>query len=54
MNLGTIFQEASIKVKGIGGGHDVAAGAQLPEEAGSKFLMLVDHQVGEILREKSS
>lgn len=54
LNLGTIFQEASIKVKGIGGGHDVAAGAQLPEEAGSKFLKLVDHQVGEILREKSS
>ncbi len=46
LNLGEIFQEASTRLHGRGGGHDAAAGAQLPKGAESEFIRFVDQQVG--------
>lgn len=52
LNLGTIFQEASVRFNGRGGGHDVAAGAQLPRGIENEFIKFVDHQVGATLHAK--
>jgi len=49
VNLGTIFQEASEKLSGIGGGHDVAAGAQVPSGSEGEFADLVEKLVKENL-----
>ena len=46
LNLGDIMRQAAEKVKGIGGGHKIAAGASIPsnkineflDEAGFRFL----------------
>jgi RecJ-like exonuclease len=48
LNLGKIFQGTSARFNGIGGGHDIAAGAKLPEGTESEFIKLVDDQVGAI------
>jgi single-stranded-DNA-specific exonuclease len=53
LNLGTILQEASSEFGGIGGGHDVAAGAQLPEKFADDFIQLVDQLVGSSLNEEA-
>jgi len=45
VNLGTIFQEASEKLSGRGGGHDVAAGAQIPSGNEGEFAELVEELV---------
>jgi RecJ-like exonuclease len=52
LNLGTIFQEASSKFSGTGGGHDVAAGAQLPQKFTDAFVQLIDQMVGLSLNKK--
>jgi RecJ-like exonuclease len=52
LNLGTIFQEASSEFGGTGGGHDVAAGAQLPQKFAEGFVQLIDQMVGSSLNEK--
>ncbi len=49
LNLGSIFQEASAEVGGLGGGHDVAAGAQIPQTGADAFLQRVDRSVGAVL-----
>jgi single-stranded-DNA-specific exonuclease len=49
LNLGTIFQEASSEFGGLGGGHDVAAGAQLPQACADAFVQRVDRLVGSSL-----
>lgn len=45
LNLGDIMQFASEKYSGRGGGHDVAAGAQIPIENVDSFIKLVDELV---------
>jgi single-stranded-DNA-specific exonuclease len=49
LNLGKILQTASEKFSGRGGGHDVAAGAQIPTKDVEAFLKLVDKLVKEQL-----
>ncbi len=49
LNLGAIFQEASAEVGGMGGGHDVAAGAQIPQAGADTFVQRVDRSVGAVL-----
>jgi len=39
--------EAAEKFQGRGGGHDIAAGAYLPEELEPGFIELVDKLIGE-------
>ena len=46
LNLGEIFQEASTRFHGRGGGHDAAAGAQLPKGTEGEFIRFIDQQVG--------
>jgi len=54
MNLGEILRVAAEKCSGRGGGHDIAAGAQLPVQNMDLFIRLVDElvkkQVEEIAR----
>jgi RecJ-like exonuclease len=45
LNLGEIMQTASEKYSGRGGGHDVAAGAQIPIKNVDPFIKLVDELV---------
>ncbi len=52
LNLGILFQEASARFHGRGGGHDVAAGAQLPIGIEGEFIRFVDKQVGVTLHVK--
>lgn len=54
LNLGEIMQTASEKFGGRGGGHDIAAGAQVPIENVEEFLTLVDKLVGEQLRKNDA
>ena len=51
LNLGSIFHEASGLCKGIGGGHDVAAGAQVPSGREMEFTRFVDERVGVLLQQ---
>jgi len=46
LNLGKIMIEAAKKYSGRGGGHNIAAGAFIPEEAEEKFLETIDELVG--------
>lgn len=50
VNLGEIMQEAAEKFQGKGGGHNVAAGAQVPIEDINEFLKIVNELVGKRLR----
>ncbi|MCS7096007.1 MAG: DHH family phosphoesterase [Nitrososphaerota archaeon] len=49
VNLGKIMQIAAGKCLGKGGGHDVAAGAQVPVENVDAFIKLVNELVGKAL-----
>ena len=49
VNLGEIMQIAAEKCLGKGGGHDVAAGAQIPIENVDAFIKLVNELVGKQL-----
>jgi len=49
-NLGEIMRIAAEKFSGQGGGHDIAAGAQIPLEERERFLKFVDESVKEELR----
>ncbi len=49
-NIGEIMREASERFSGTGGGHDVAAGAQVPIKSREAFLRLVDELVSESLK----
>jgi len=52
LNLGEILRVAAEKHSGKGGGHDVAAGAQVPVKNMKPFVKLVDELVRERLEEK--
>ncbi len=47
IHLGAVMMEAAEKFQGRGGGHDIAAGAYLPEELEPEFIELVDKLIGE-------
>ena len=49
VNLGQIFHEATEKTGGVGGGHDVAAGAEFSVEDMAEFIRIVDESVGRVL-----
>jgi RecJ-like exonuclease len=51
LNLGEILRVAAEKYSGKGGGHDVAAGAQVPAEDIESFVKLVDELVKKSLEE---
>jgi single-stranded-DNA-specific exonuclease len=46
INLGEIMQVAAEKYHGNGGGHNIAAGAQVPTESIDSFIKTVDELVG--------
>jgi len=46
LNLAEAMSLSAEKVQGVGGGHNVAAGATIPPEAKEEFLELVDATVG--------
>ena len=46
LNLGEIMRVAAEKFGGTGGGHDIAAGAQVPLKDAEDFVKLVDELVG--------
>jgi RecJ-like exonuclease len=50
INLGEIMQVAAEKCQGKGGGHNVAAGAQVPIEKISDFIDVVNELVGKQLK----
>ena len=50
LNLAVAISQAAEKVGGVGGGHNVAAGATIPLEAKGEFLELMDGLVGRQLR----
>ena len=49
LDLGDVMMRAAEPFEGRGGGHDIAAGAFLPEENREDFLLMVDGLVGEQL-----
>jgi len=51
VNLGEVMEAAAEKCQGNGGGHNVAAGAQVPLDKIEDFLKIVDDLVGKQLRE---
>ena len=50
IDLGEIIGKAAKLVKGRGGGHDIAAGAEIPKVKKALFIMEVDRIAGEALR----
>jgi Single-stranded DNA-specific exonuclease len=49
LDLAVAMCDAATAVGGEGGGHDVAAGATIPEGTASAFVEAVDERVGEQL-----
>ena len=47
LNLGSIMAEAS-KFDGVGGGHDVAAGARVPPQRLNEFLKVIEDRLREV------
>jgi len=52
VNLGNIMQAAAEKCQGNGGGHNIAAGAQVPLEKISSFISIVNELVAKQLQGK--
>jgi RecJ-like exonuclease len=50
VNLGEVMQVAAEKFHGKGGGHNIAAGAQVPEEDIDKFVSVVNELIGRQLK----
>ncbi len=50
LNLAEAISRAAESVGGVGGGHNVAAGATIPPEARDEFLELIDAIVGDQIR----
>ncbi|MHC1680417.1 MAG: DHH family phosphoesterase [Methanomassiliicoccales archaeon] len=46
IHLGEAMKQASLKVKGAGGGHNVAAGATIPKRKIKAFLEALDEEIG--------
>jgi nanoRNase/pAp phosphatase (c-di-AMP/oligoRNAs hydrolase) len=45
VNLGTLMRDAAEAVKGVGGGHTMAAGARIPSGEADNFASLVSGKV---------
>ena len=52
VNLGEVMKAAAEKCEGNGGGHDIAAGGQVPLEEVHRFIGIVNELVGEQLKGK--
>ncbi|MGD0029536.1 MAG: DHH family phosphoesterase [Candidatus Bathyarchaeia archaeon] len=50
LNLGDVMQEAAEKCEGKGGGHNIAAGAQVPLDKIDTFIRIVNDLVGQRLK----
>jgi RecJ-like exonuclease len=50
VNLGEVMQAAAEKCSGKGGGHNIAAGAQIPMENINIFIRIIDDLIGKQLR----
>ncbi len=46
LNLSVALGEAAAAVGGVGGGHDIAAGATIPEGREDEFLAILDKKIG--------
>ncbi len=49
VHLGEAMKQAAMQVKGVGGGHNVAAGATIPKKKIKTFLEALDKEIGEQL-----
>lgn len=47
VHLGEAMKQAALQVKGVGGGHNVAAGATVPKRKIKAFLEALDKEIGE-------
>ncbi|MGP3667187.1 MAG: DHHA1 domain-containing protein [Candidatus Bathyarchaeota archaeon] len=54
LNLGLIMQEVSEKFDGKGGGHNIAAGATIPEKSEWEFIKHVNMTIGKVLERTKS
>ena len=54
VNLSEAMSTVSAEVGGAGGGHDIAAGATIPENAKEEFARKLDFFIGEQLRRKAN
>ena len=52
INLGEIMKETAEKFSGLGGGHDIAAGGQVPIEKLDEFIKVLEKAVSERIRSK--
>jgi single-stranded-DNA-specific exonuclease len=50
VNLGKILQELTSKYKGSGGGHDIAAGANIPTDSKNEFFKELNTTVAQALK----
>ena len=50
LDLATALSESAAAVGGVGGGHDIAAGATIPEGKEEEFLRILDRKVGDQLK----
>ena len=50
VNLGRILQELTSKYKGAGGGHDIAAGANIPTDSKNEFFKELNTTVAQALK----
>lgn len=51
LNLGAAISEAAKVVGGTGGGHDIAAGAVIPNDSKNEFLKILDMKIGSQLNQ---
>jgi len=47
LNLGEIIGEICEELDGEGGGHNIAAGAKIPEDEKENFIEMLDDRIGE-------
>jgi RecJ-like exonuclease len=50
LDLATALSESAAAVGGAGGGHDIAAGATIPEGREEEFLAILDKKIGEQIK----
>lgn len=50
LNLAAAMNAAAASVGGVGGGHDIAAGATIPEAGKSEFIQILDSTIGSQLK----
>lgn len=50
LDLAAALSESASAVGGVGGGHDIAAGATIPEDKEEEFLRILDNKIGDQLK----